>query len=223
MLRHERTKWYWVLEFHSFRVHFPDENTWQRKLEEYVIIVTKGVLETVSTFVTSTFNIYCRCKLRLGYFKTVTTSRTPQHTVLDERNLPASWNILYFNRFNFSSTDHYRWYFSFYGLDAKMLKQRLKRDKQHRTTVVYLPFRTMLSVTDRARKFTNILPIKTGGVFYNILYHVQNIPQQTAGEIPFVPRVPIFVMQQIVLCFQSNFMAISVFCRDRKPQNSSRR
>ena len=42
-----------------------------------MIIVTKGVLETVSTFVTSTFNIYCRCKLRLGYFKTVTTSRTP--------------------------------------------------------------------------------------------------------------------------------------------------
>ena len=54
-------------------------------------------------------------------------------------------------------------------------------------------------------------PIKSGVVFFNILYHVQNIPQQTAGKIPVVPRVPIFIMQQIVLCLQFNFMAISVF------------
>ena len=198
-----------------------------------MIIVINRVLETVSTFVTSTFNIYCRCKLRLGFFKTVTTSRTPQHTIVNRGELLTMSTPIWtreicrlretFNRFNFSSSDHCRWYFSFYGLDAKMLKQRLKGYKQHRTTVVYFPFRTMLSVTDRARKFTNILPIKSGGVFYNILYHVQNIPQQTAGEIPVVPRVPIFIMQQIVLCFQFNFMAISVFCRDRKPQNSSRR
>ena len=60
-------------------------------------------------------------------------------------------------------------------------------------------------------KIYEYTPIKSGVVFCNILYHVQNIPQQTAGKISVVPRVPIFIMQQIVLCLQFNFMAISVF------------
>lgn len=90
-----------------------------------------------------------------------------------------------------------------------MLKQKLRGYEQH-PTVVYLPCRTVLSDTDRARKFTKILLSKVE-LYFAVLYHVQNIPQQTAGKIPVVPRVPIFIMQQIVLCLQFNFMVISVF------------